>query len=45
MDDGLGASGRLRATNGSVGANTNPSNIAISGAYSESEVYTLCYSL
>jgi hypothetical protein len=45
MDDGDGATGRLRATIGSEGANTTPSNTVLSGAYTESDIYTLCYSL
>ena len=43
LDDGLGASGRLRATLGTGGANTNPSNAVLAAPYSEDSVYTLCY--
>jgi len=43
MDDGQGASGRLRATRGSRGANTNPSNGVLPEPYSEDSVYTICY--
>lgn len=42
LDDGLGVSGRLRATLGASGVNTNPSNAA-GPVYSEDNVYTLCY--
>jgi len=45
MDDGDGATGRLRATQGSRNANTNPSNYTLSEPYSESAVYTVCYSM
>ena len=43
MDDGLGASGRLRATLGTSGQNTAPSAAALAAPYSEDNVYTLCY--
>jgi hypothetical protein len=43
LDDGLGASGRLRATVGVGGANTAPSNNVFAGTYNEDNVYTLCY--
>ncbi len=43
LDDGLGATGRLRATLGAGGTNTNPSNTALATPYSEDNVYTLCY--
>ena len=43
MDDGLGATGRLRATLGVGGANTDPSNTALAAVYSEDNVYTLCF--
>lgn len=43
LDDGLGASGRLRATLGSSGTNTNPSNAVLAAPYSEDSVYTICY--
>ena len=42
LDDGLGISGRLRATLGASGVNTNPSNAA-GPVYSEDNVYTICY--
>lgn len=42
LDDGLGVSGRLRATLGASGANTNPTNAA-GPVYSEDNVYTVCY--
>lgn len=45
LDDGDGTSGRLRATLGARGANTNPSNGVLSAAYTENSVYTLCYQL
>lgn len=41
LDDGLGASGRVRATLGASGVNTNPSNAA-GPIYSEDNVYTVC---
>lgn len=43
LDDGSAASGRLRATLGSDGANSNPSNTVMAEPYSNVEVYTLCY--
>jgi len=43
LDDGLGASGRLRATLGVGGANTNPNNAVLAAPYSEDNVYSLCY--
>ncbi|MBT8146947.1 MAG: prepilin-type cleavage/methylation domain-containing protein [Gammaproteobacteria bacterium] len=43
MDDGDGASGRLRATQGSRDANTNPSNSSLEEPFSENLVYTICY--
>lgn len=45
LDDGSGATGRLRATQGTSGTNTNPSNAVMGGGgvYSEDNVYTLCY--
>lgn len=43
LDDGDGATGRLRATLGSRGANTNPSNSVLAEPYSETAVYTICY--
>ena len=42
LDDGLGMSGRLHATTGASGANTNPTNAA-GPVYSEDNVYTVCY--
>ncbi len=43
MDDGDGATGRLRATPGNRDANTNPSNTVLAEPYEESAVYTICY--
>lgn len=45
MDDGNGATGRLRATQGTAGTNTVPGNGALGGGgvYSEDNEYTLCY--
>ena len=43
LDDGLGATDRLRATIGSSGVNTNPSNAVLAALYSEDNVYTICY--
>ena len=43
LDDGLGATGRLRATLGTGGANTAPSNAVLAAPYSEDNVYTICY--
>jgi prepilin-type N-terminal cleavage/methylation domain-containing protein len=43
LDDGLGASGRFRATLGASGANTPPTNIALAAVYSEDNIYTVCY--
>lgn len=43
LDDGDGATGRLRATQGSTDANTNPSNNSLSEPYVENTVYTVCY--
>lgn len=43
LDDGLGASGRLRATLGAGGANTNPNNAVLAAPYSEDNVYSICY--
>ncbi len=43
MDDGNGATGRLRATQGSRGANTNPSNGVLEAPYDDGLVYTICY--
>jgi prepilin-type N-terminal cleavage/methylation domain-containing protein len=43
LDDGLGASGRFRATLGAGGVNTAPTNVALAAPYSEDNVYTVCY--
>ncbi|MEX2130467.1 MAG: prepilin-type N-terminal cleavage/methylation domain-containing protein [Pseudohongiellaceae bacterium] len=43
LDDGLGASGRLRATLGVGGTNTAPTNVALAAPYSEDNSYTVCY--
>ena len=43
LDDGLGASGRFRATLGTGGTNTAPTNTALAAPYSEDNVYTVCY--
>lgn len=45
LDDGSGATGRVRATQGTTGTNTNPSNTVMGGGgvYSEDNSYTLCY--
>jgi|GEM_PF-983749 len=43
LDDGDGTTGRLRATQASRGANTNPSNSSMAEPYGESLVYTICY--
>ncbi|MFN3238534.1 MAG: type II secretion system protein [Pseudomonadales bacterium] len=45
LDDGLGNSGRLRATLGASGVNTNPSNVALAAPYDESNIYTICNAL
>jgi len=45
MDDGDGAEGRLRATQGNRNANTNPSNVRLQVPYAENQVYTICYSM
>ena len=42
LDDGLGESGRLRATLGASGSNTNPNNTPLAAAYSGDNVYTIC---
>lgn len=42
LDDGLGTTGKIRATLGASGANTNPTNAALAAAYSEDQVYTIC---
>ncbi len=43
LDDGNGATGRFRATLGVSGANTAPNAAALAAAYSEDNVYTVCY--
>jgi len=44
LDDGLGATGRLRATLAATdGTNTAPSNAALAAPYSEDNIYTICY--
>lgn len=43
LDDGNGATGRFRATLGVSGANTAPATAALTAAYSEDNVYTVCY--
>jgi len=43
LDDGLGASGRLRATLGVSGANTPPNVAVLAAPYNEDNVYTICY--
>jgi prepilin-type N-terminal cleavage/methylation domain-containing protein len=43
MDDGNGATGRVRATLGVAGANTPPTNAALAAAYNEDQVYSVCY--
>ncbi len=43
LDDGAGASGRVRATLGTAGANTAPTNTALAAVYSEDNEYTVCY--
>ncbi len=42
IDDGLGATGRTRATLGASAQNTNPSNNALAAPYDEEEFYTVC---
>lgn len=42
LDDGDGATGRLRATLGSAGANTNPSISPLADPYQPEAVYTIC---
>ncbi len=44
-DDGLGNSGRMRATLGTAGSNTNPTNVALAAPYSEDSEYTICAAL
>ena len=45
LDDGSGATGGVRATPGTSGVNTAPTNTVMpgGGVYSEDNVYTLCY--
>ncbi len=43
LDDGLGASGRFRATLGVSGANTAPSAAVLAAPYSGDNTYTVCY--
>tara|TARA_R110001606_G_scaffold83591_5_gene190619 strand:+ start:1484 stop:2155 length:672 start_codon:yes stop_codon:yes gene_type:complete len=43
LDDGAGATGRFRATLGVSGANTAPNAAVLAAAYSEDNVYTVCY--
>lgn len=46
IDDGAGATGRVRATLGVAGTNTAPNAAALTnngGNYSEDSIYTLCY--
>jgi prepilin-type N-terminal cleavage/methylation domain-containing protein len=45
LDDGLGNSGRIRATLGASGVNTNPGNVALAAPYDEGNVYTICSAL
>lgn len=44
-DDGLGNSGSIRATLGTPGTNTNPTNVALAAPYNESNEYTICAAL
>lgn len=43
LDDGNGATGRLRGTLGVAGINTVPGEAALAVAYSEDNIYTICY--
>ncbi len=45
LDDGLGNSGRIRATLGTAGSNTNPTNVALAAPYNEGNEYTICSAL
>ena len=45
IDDGLGVSGGLRATLGTSGTNTAPTNVALANPYNESNEYTICTSI
>lgn len=42
LDDGLGTTGKIRATLGASGVNTNPTNAALAAPYNEDNFYTLC---
>ena len=42
IDDGQGATGKMRATLGSAGANTNPNAAVLAAPYSEDDYYTIC---
>lgn len=44
-DDGLGDTGRIRATLGASGTNTVPTNVALAAAYDEANTYTVCAAL
>ena len=43
LDDGLGATGNLRATLGATATNTAPTNTALAAVYNGDNVYTVCY--
>lgn len=43
LDDGDADGGRFRATTGVAGANTAPDNAGATGAYTEDDIYTVCY--
>ena len=43
LDDGLGATGNLRATLGATAVNTPQSAAALGTPYNEDNVYTVCY--
>ena len=43
LDDGLGDTGRVRATLGAGGVNTDPTDVSLVLPYSEDNVYTVCY--
>jgi hypothetical protein len=45
IDDGLGASGSMRATLGTSGAHTPPNVAVLAAAYNESNEYTICVAL
>lgn len=42
LDDGLGNTGRMRATQGVAGANTAPAAAAFTDPYNETNSYTIC---